>query len=128
DPMIIILNRLGIIGLIFAILPVLAGTTIPFVIGSIVSPPRTTPAPVSRTNPTPNSQRTQAAREAGARFGGLLCSLVMLAIWHIAAFFTLRWVKARGAGGASEAFWNAVYGGAYALGIVFGCIALFTMK
>jgi hypothetical protein len=126
--MIIILNRLGIIGLIFAILPVFAGTTIPFLIAAIVSPPKTAPAPVSRTNPSPSAQRNQSAREAGARFGGIMCSLVMAALWHVAAFFTLRWVKSRHAGGASDGFWNATYGGAYALGIVFGVIALFTMN
>ncbi len=126
------MNRLGVVGLLFSLLPVMAGFSLGSLIGAIVSPSKTPPPPVPRTPAArPNASTPQNAPPAGAQAsraaGALLCSVIPFLLFHAATWFAFKKVTRDRTEGTSVGFWRAVFGGAYVLGLVLGLVLVFTM-
>ena len=125
--MIIIINRLGIIGVFYALLPVMAGGSMGTLLGQLVRP--------SQQQSTTSSALEERARRAGVQVRpkaspvvAIAVTLIGLAVLHAITWFVFRWLLRRRVGGVSEAYWKVVYGGAYGLGLVFGIIFVVTSK
>jgi hypothetical protein len=130
--MLIFIPRSGVIGLLFSILPVMAGFSTGSLIGALAKP-ATTPA----------STRMPAAQPADANGAarptpkplprqepnvllGLLCAGLPFVLFHAAAIAVYRKAMRDYTAEQSPGYWRAVFGGAYAVGLVMGLILVFS--
>jgi len=123
--MLIIINRLGIIGLFYAFIPMIAGSQLSFFVGSLIGPSSasTDGTEIRRSaSGKPMKPAKQPSRAAGMAISFVLCA--GLTAW---AWFIRKSVIANERGGFSAGAWNAIIGGAYLLGVVFGAIMIFSM-
>ena len=134
--MLFIIPRSGVIGLLFAILPVMAGFTAGSLIASLIKgattaePAHVTSAGGANTSGTSTAQRPaphQIARQTGSAFTGFLCALLPLIAFHVAAWAVYRKAMRDYTTEQSPGYWRGIFGGAYAVGFVMGLILLFSM-
>lgn len=131
--MLFIIPRSGVIGLLFAILPVMAGISAGTLIGSLIKG-ATTPAPAHAPTNASNTSTPQrptpkpiAARQAGSAFAAILCTLIPFLGFHAGAWAVYRKAMRDYKSEQSPGYWRAVFGGAYGVGFVMGLIMLLTM-
>jgi hypothetical protein len=127
--MLIFIPRSGAIGLLFAILPVLAGISAGTLIGGLIKPsPAKAPAvqPASTGSPQRPTPKPLPRQESNI-FLGLLCAGLPLIAFHAGALWVYRKAMRDYTAEQSPGYWKTVFGGAYAVGLVMGLIFVLTM-
>ena len=124
--MLIIINRLGIIGIFYAFLPLIAGGSLGTLVGQVLKPSQ---------HQSTNTALEERARRAGVPVKpkgspavAIAIMLVSLLGLHAVTWLVFRWLLRRRVGGVSESYWKVVYGAAYGLGLLFGIIFVATSK
>ena len=128
--MLIFIPRSGVIGLMFSILPVLAGFSTGSLIGALARPsstparaPAVPPADAGSTQrPTPKP----LPRQEPNPFLGLLCAGLPFLLFHAGAIAVYRKAMRDYTADQSAGYWRAVFGGAYAVGLIMGLILVFS--
>jgi hypothetical protein len=128
--MLIFIPRSGAIGLLFSILPVMAGFSTGSLIGSLVKPattPSATRAPANNTGAAQRPTPKPLPRQQPNPFLGFICAALPFLVFHAAAVAVYRKAMRDHTAEQSVGYWRAVFGGAYAVGLVMGLILVFTI-
>ena len=125
--MIIIINRLGIIGLFYAALPLFAGLWVSFLVGSIVMATKAPAADSALVARSASGRPMRAQPRGPSHAAAIVTNLFLCAGLHVASWFMWRSLVRKQTGGISTGGWNAIYGTTYLLGIAFGAVVVVMM-